>query len=195
MSSLNNLHKFWKLFIKLLTGSSWLSLVLNILLAFIFIKFIFYPLLSLGLQTQMPVVAVISNSMEHDSSLDNWWQVQYKFYGQMHITLKDFKYFPFSNGFNKGDMMIIKGVKISNLKVGDVIVFKTKKPYPIIHRVVALHNSSGYLYVETKGDHNIAQIKNSLVDESFITKEQLIGKAVFRIPKFGWIKIIFSRVS
>ncbi len=41
---------------------SWLA---NIVLAFILIKFIIYPLLALALGSQLPVVAVITSSMDH----------------------------------------------------------------------------------------------------------------------------------
>ncbi len=180
--------------LKTLTTSSWTSLILNILLAFIFIKFIFYPLLNYCLHTEMPVVAVISNSMEHDSNLDDWWQTQHLFYEKKGISLEDFKTFPFKNGFKKGDLMIIKGVDVKTIKVGDVIVFKAKKQYPIIHRVIAVHYSNNQTILETKGDHNTGQIKNFQVDETSVMPEQVIGKAVLRIPLLGWIKIWFSKL-
>jgi len=41
---------------------SWLA---NIIIAFILIKFIIYPLISLLLATPLPIVAVVSGSMEH----------------------------------------------------------------------------------------------------------------------------------
>ena len=54
--------------------ASWL---VNIVLAFVLIKFVLYPGLGLILGTQFPVVAVVSSSMEHHpSSFDGWWDWQ-----------------------------------------------------------------------------------------------------------------------
>lgn len=44
---------------------SWQSWVVNIVLAFLLIKFIVYPGLGFAFQTHYPVVAVVSGSMEH----------------------------------------------------------------------------------------------------------------------------------
>ena len=49
---------------------SWIA---NIVLAFVLIKFIVYPGLGLILGTNYPIVAVVSGSMEHDGSFDDWW--------------------------------------------------------------------------------------------------------------------------
>jgi hypothetical protein len=69
--------------------SAW-SWIANIAIAFLVIRFIFYPLLGLVLGTSYPIVAVVSESMEHglhrgvlcgDSyrnwkdSFDNYWDV------------------------------------------------------------------------------------------------------------------------
>ena len=49
------------------------SWMLNIILAFVLIKFIVYPGLGLLLGTSYPVVAVVSESMEHNEPFDEWW--------------------------------------------------------------------------------------------------------------------------
>jgi len=46
---------------------SWIA---NIIIAFILIKFVVYPLISLLLATQLPIVAVVSGSMEHKFAPD-----------------------------------------------------------------------------------------------------------------------------
>ena len=52
------------------------SWVVNVILAFIIIKFIVYPLLALVFGTNLPIVAVISGSMHHEGSFDQWWSSQ-----------------------------------------------------------------------------------------------------------------------
>lgn len=185
--------------------ASWL---VNIVLAFILIKFVIYPLLGLLLQTAFPIVAVVSGSMEHDITAeyalniqgerfetgryricdkihddsdnlnyDEYWQNCGDWYENIDITKEQFKEFRFSNGFNTGDIMILNSKK--NVKVGDVIVFFANRPEPIIHRVVEVNES---MY-KTKGDHN------SIAD-GWVNDEQVIGKALFRVPLLGYVKIV-----
>ena len=45
---------------------SLLSWIVNIILAFVLIKFLIYPGIGLVLQTDLPVVAVVSESMDHN---------------------------------------------------------------------------------------------------------------------------------
>ena len=45
-----------------------LSWIVNIILAFVLIKFIVYPGLGLVFGTDFPVVAVVSGSMEHEGN-------------------------------------------------------------------------------------------------------------------------------
>lgn len=165
-----------------------LSWIVNIILAFILIKFIVYPGLGFVFGTNYPVVAVVSGSMEHDGNFDAWWNPQKDFYLERNITKEEFEGFRFKNGFNTGDIMVLFGKAPEKIKVGDVIVFSTSaRPDPIIHRVVNIFNESGVLSFQTKGDHN--PDINYAVSEGRISKERYIGKAVFRIPYLGWIKI------
>lgn len=155
------------------------SWIVNVLLAIVLIKFIVYPGLGFLLGTSHPIVAVVSGSMEHDGSFDDWWASQQEWYHDRAITKERFQTFSFRNGFNKGDIMIL--YKPSVIKVGEVIVFKASRPEPIIHRVVAITDNQ----FQTKGDHNADSNK----DEQRISQHAVIGKAVFRIPYLGYIKI------
>jgi len=47
------------------TSKGFLSLLVNLALAFIIIKFLFYPAIGIALNTDFPIVAVLSESMEH----------------------------------------------------------------------------------------------------------------------------------
>ena len=164
---------------------SWLA---NVILAFILIKFIVYPGLGLILGTSFPVVAVVSPSMEHDWKFDDWWGYQGRWYEEQGITKATFSSFPFKKGFNKGDIMVLYGTKPEKLEIGEVIVFQTEfRTEPIIHRIVAKTENAHF---QTKGDKN--PVTHSF--EQDISPEQIYGKAVFRIPLLGYVKVGFMEV-
>ncbi len=165
---------------------SLLSWIVNIILAFILIKFIVYPGLGFILTTSHPVVAVVSGSMEHNGNFDNWWQSHEKYYKELDISKEDFIKYSFKNGFNKGDIMVLKGVSPEKLEIGNVIVYTIGGKDPIIHRVVKKWYNDSY-YFQTKGD-NVAIVQRF---EQEINEKQVIGKALFRIPYLGYIKIWF----
>ena len=176
---------------------SWLA---NIVIAFVLIKFVIYPGLGLLLGTGYPIVAVVSSSMEHDGSFAQWWSKeqccvdpscstrvsQADLYAQQGIAAENFKDFPFKNGFDKGDIMILRGP--SEIAIGDVLVFwADARQEPIIHRVVQVKGVGNDWVYKTKGDHNCG----SASFEQSIGQERMIGKAVIRVPFLGWIKIGF----
>lgn len=176
MSFKNTLQKVWYFIWE--DDSIW-SWLVNVLLAIVLIKFIVYPGLGFLLGTTHPIVAVVSGSMEHDGSFNDWWASQQEWYFDKAITKERFQTFPFTNGFNKGDIMIL--YRPTYLKLGDVIVFRTSRPEPIIHRIVSITNN----HFQTKGDHNA----DSTREEQAISQEAVIGKAIFKIPYLGYIKI------
>ena len=171
---------------------SWLA---NIVVAFILIKFVVYPGLGLFLATSHPIVAVVSGSMHHSGSFDAFWQQQGGWYEKLGIAKEEFDGFPFANGFNKGDIMILFGYRKSTLRVGDVIVFGADGRDPIIHRIVNIRDDSsgeaGARLYWTKGDNNPDSIRGLFIDETNIKEGQIIGRAVVRIPYLGYIKIGF----
>ncbi|MEA3514214.1 MAG: signal peptidase I [Nanoarchaeota archaeon] len=119
---------------------------------------------------------------------DTYWNICEEWYiKNTEISKSYFRDFRFHNGFNTGDIMILVGKEPENLKIGDVIVYQTARPDPIIHRIVNIFEEDEKYYFQTKGDHN----PGSNGDEYRITEEQIIGKAVLRIPLLGWIKIGF----
>ena len=172
---------------------SWIA---NIVIAFVLIKFAVYPALGFILSTTHPVVAVVSESMEHNGNFNKWWESAQKEYT---ITKEDFVKFPIKNGFNKGDIMVLKGKKPENIKVGDVIVFwssgispQTGNREPIIHRVIKKWEDNGAYYFQTKGDNNPKSINNTYLDETKVSQNQVVGNAVLRVPLLGYIKIWFA---
>jgi signal peptidase I len=169
-------------------NSIW-SWLVNIVLAVILIKFIIYPVLGLALGTSYPIVAVVSGSMEHNNEFDEFWEIKGDFYSNYNITKDDFIKFKFANGFRKGDIMILTRARPEKLKIGDVIVFQSPKPDPIIHRVIKIRETDGKYYFTTKGDNNYGI--NSEVKEDLIVEDRVLGKASLRIPYLGYVKIGF----
>lgn len=172
--------KFWNW---LWNSNSILSWIASFLVAFIIVRFIFYPILGLFLATPIPLVVVESGSMEHFDNFNIWWQAQERYYRDFGITKDMAEKWPFKSGFNKGDVVIIRGRPFNKLKIGDVIVFKVNDGRAIIHRVIKKEDD----WVATKGDANIGQINV----EKKINKDQIEGVAVARIPYIGWIKLFF----
>ncbi|MBI3026527.1 signal peptidase I [Candidatus Woesearchaeota archaeon] len=171
-------------------NSIW-SWLVNIALAFVLIKYIVYPGLGFLLQTSHPVVAVVSESMEHNGNFDDWWRRSGSWYSDNGINKDSFSEFQLRGGFNKGDIMVLKGKKPENIEVGDVVVFWSQKKDPIIHRVVKKWQERGAYYFQTKGDNNQFPIKGPFLDETKVSHEQIVGKAVARIPMIGYVKIVF----
>ena len=173
---------------------SWLA---NLVLAFVLIKFVVYPGLGFLLQTSYPVVAVVSESMEHNNGFNQWWEKAGKWYASNGITKGEFDEFPLKNGFNKGDIIVLKGKNPEDIKIGDIIVFWSAKKDPIIHRVVKKWQENGKYYFQTKGDNpatNPVSIKNASLDETRISQEQIVGNAISKIPLLGYIKIWFVEI-
>jgi len=168
-----------------LKEDTWPSFFVDLVLAFIIIKFIFFPLLSFLTGAAMPLVIVESCSMYHSTNLED--VMRNPIYSNFNLTLQDAKSWRFKNGINKGDIIFV--VRPNHLKIGDIIIFSSTSSNPIIHRVVSLTP------LETKGDHNSAQLNANnnpgRVDETNIQQSQLVGKALFRIPYLGWVKLIF----
>lgn len=212
------LKKIWDFIWNDDSAASWIA---NIILAFLIIRFILYPLLGVVLGTSFPIVAVISESMEHGlspicietdekgmcieyseiefkicdktltefrESFDNYWQVCGEWYEENDISKEQFDSFPFRDGFDKGDIIILW--RANDLEVGDILVFQGNKPQPIIHRVVDIFEEEGEVFYQTKGDHNPTSISGGY-GEKKISKDRIYGKGVLRVPYFGWIKILF----
>lgn len=190
---------------------SFASWIVNVIVIFLLIKFILYPGVGLIMGTQLPVVAVVSESMDHDytkekcsntydlcgqertqkqkTDFDDFWNLCGDWYEDQGITKATFETFPLKKGFSKGDIIALRGKTPEKVDVGDVIVFASGKPYPIIHRVVEIQQTpQGYLFA-TKGDHNPSQITDAALNELAVQEEQLLGVAQARVPYLGWVKI------
>lgn len=195
-------------------SDSILSWIVALIIIYILVKWIFFPGLSLITGTSLPLAGVESSSMDHQiieddfnrlslcgnifskkekqyMDFDKYWETCGQWYIARNITKQKFMDFSLKDGFRKGDIIIVWGR--FKPKIGDVIIFKpnleSTAPRPIIHRIVVINNG----VIQTKGDHNEKQLTYSnniyATDETKIEENQLIGKAIFRIPYLGWPKI------
>jgi len=128
-------------------------------------------------------------------NFNEYWDICGNWYEENNITKEIFSNFWLKNGFRKGDIIIVWGRFTP--KIGDIVIFKpnpeSQAPRPIIHRIVNIDENN---IIQTKGDHNKIQLTLSnnpyKTDETNIKQEQLIGKAIIKIPYLGWIKIWFT---
>ena len=207
---IKNIKKGWNW---IWNSDSILSWVVALILIFIFVKFIFFPGLSIIFGTSLPLAGVESSSMDHQivygdgryslcgntyskenqfrTNFDKYWNACGDWYEKNEITKEQFSKFSLKNGFAKGDIILVWGRFTP--KIGDIIIFQanpeSSAPRPIIHRIVSIEDG----IIATKGDHNADQLikgNNAFnTDETTITEDRIIGKAVLKIPFLGWPKI------
>lgn len=166
------------------TTSGWIGYIFYGALG-ILIAFLLNQTLAFALSTDLPVVAVVSNSMLHDSGTESnyyRWLEQNLGYNRTFIDSWSVK-----DGFSIGDLPIVQGSK--EYKIGDVIVYSVNgQRAPIIHRIIKINPDGSFM---TKGDHNPSLLSfESRVDES-----QIHGKVLFVIPKLGYFKVIATQLT
>jgi signal peptidase len=82
-----------------------------------------------------------------------------------------------------GDIVIIAKVPASSVEIGDIIQFREAEGVTTVHRVVDIEESGGETVFITQGDANGEPDANSVLPDN------VVGKAVFDIPKIGWAAI------
>lgn len=179
---------FFKKIWAYLKKDTWDSWLVSLILVFVLIKFVLFPILSLLTGSALPLVVVESCSMYHGESFDNWWAIQGKWYEDRNITKEEFSSFTMKNGFNKGDILLV--TKPKTYKEGDIIIFNANAKYPLIHRIVSISP------IATKGDHNSGQLAGGNnfynLGEINISEKDIIGKASIKlVPFLGWAKLIW----
>ncbi len=180
MSLKTGLKRFWKF---LWESDSWASWITLLVIAFLLVRLVIFPVLGLALGgTELPLVVIESQSMEHSGSFEDWLGSHGEWYFENNISREEMISWEFREGLDKGDIVITK--KVENYKIGEVIIFKVKEQKtPIIHRIVKYDDQEDEF--ETKGDNNIDQIPY----ERAIGQDQIVSKALVRIPKIGLIKV------
>jgi signal peptidase I len=87
---------------------------------------------------------------------------------------------------NPGDMLIIKGINMSTLQVGDILVFKPKWLNKlIIHRAVKIDYTNNETKIFTKGD----ALKN--LDIIYAEPNEILGRLSLRLPRIAILPYIF----
>lgn len=84
---------------------------------------------------------------------------------------------------NVNDAIIVQGVDVYSLKVGDIIVFqdpRREEKYYIVHRIIEVIPSTPPSF-RTKGD------ANPYPDSYVVEAKYVIGKVVYVIPKVGLV--------
>ncbi|UZE94037.1 MAG: signal peptidase I [Candidatus Pacearchaeota archaeon] len=167
------------------SNSIW-SWIVDLILVFLIVKFIIFPLFGLILCTPLPFVIIESHSMEHEGNFDSWFSLHGQWYLDNDITKEQVREWSWNKGLDKGDIIVVKGEE--SYELGNVIIFKIQEQAtPIIHRIVEVKSEDSEIVFETKGDHNDGQWPY----EENIGEEQILGKAAVRIPKLGWVKLFF----
>jgi signal peptidase I len=84
-----------------------------------------------------------------------------------------------------GDLIVTKEVDPEDVKVGDVITFRTDKTTAVSHRVTEISTDGGLSFL-TKGDANIGADKGSVLPES------IEGKYILRVAKLGSVALFLQ---
>ena len=187
----------------------WTGTIIYLVLGFL-IAYGLNIALGYALETETPVVAVFSCSMEHSSinnwycglpseqicgkkiesdtiSFDEYWNICGNWYESNSISKNIFESFNFKNGLTVGDMIVVYGR--NDVSIGNIIIFNTNiRKYPIIHRIYQINPDGTML---TKGDNN--EYPDNWNPK--ITKDKINGKAVLKIPLLGWVKILFVELT
>jgi signal peptidase I len=82
-----------------------------------------------------------------------------------------------------GDMIIVKSVDPSELKVGDIIAFSppgSKPNFLVTHRIIST-NEGDKRFFHTKGD------ANNVKDDFKVSVSNVVGKLIFVIPLLGYL--------
>ena len=149
----------------------------------------------LALNTQYPVLAVVSGSMcvPYDGACQGWISLTHPFERTLHV----------------GDLIVVQGVRPEDLNTNypdsDIIVFhKPGNPEElIVHRIVAVEERNGVLYFFTKGDGNGVNKWPDIPTRSEydpwnegrgVPEDLVVGKVIMRIPYLGHV-VLFMRNS
>ena len=144
----------------------------------------------LVLNTQYPILAVVTGSMciPYDGNCDGWSH-------------------PFDRTLHVGDLIIVQGVNPADLSAdypnSDIIVFR-KPGNPdelIVHRIVAVNEVGGKLYFRTKGDGNGNKWPNIPQPVEYdpwqeengvpgVSEDNVMGKVILRVALVGKIVLL-----
>ncbi len=138
-----------------------------ILIGFAFFgSYLIYFILQVALDTQTPMVVVVSGSMEPEINKGDLLFLR----GMDAEDIKE------QDGDNEGDIIVYDAKGLWEGAPED----------PIVHRVVDKYKEDGRWYFITKGD------ANDKVDKEPVSASRVIGVVCGRVPYVGWVKIVMS---
>jgi signal peptidase len=82
-----------------------------------------------------------------------------------------------------GDVVIIAEVPADVIEQGDIIQFREPEGITTVHRVVEIQGTEGNVVFITQGDANDEPDANPVIPEN------VVGRAVFDVPRIGWAAI------
>jgi signal peptidase I len=213
-----NLKNAWNFFWHSDSVWSWIA---NIIVAFLLIRFIIYPILGLVLGTGFPIVAVISESMEHGTSpvcieKENGLCIKYS---DQYYQLCGDQFTDFKNSFN--NYWEICGEWYENNQIskeqfqnfpfksgfdkGDVIILWRANSKNLETGDILVFQGKApqpiihrVVKIWQEDEKYFYQTKGDHNPDSYpeiledkIGEERVLGKGLFKIPYLGWIKILF----
>lgn len=179
----NVFQKVWRF---LWDEESILSYIVFIAVAFIFLKFLVFPGV-LMVTGYSDIAAVVSGSMYHgDPQFNHSFNAWLEFHG---YTKEQVSTWPYQDGLNVGDVILVKKFPADQIMVGDVILFYAPQGQ-IIHRVISTKQVNNETFYTTKGDANVA----SLTVENDIPYSEIKGKLVSKIPFLGYPKVALTYI-
>lgn len=87
---------------------------------------------------------------------------------------------------HKGDLIFAKETKSTNIKINDIIVYRTKNNTITTHRVTNIKKANNKLCFITKGDNN------NVIDKELVNEDKIEGRYVFKIPYIGNILLFIQ---
>ena len=196
------LKKFW---VWTWNSNSFSSYISAFILGFLIIKFLVFPMLGIMFNTNYPIVAIVTSSMEHKINsnmicgknyyyddkidFDKWFEICGDYYVKNHNITKDkFENFEHKNGLYVGDVLILNGWKNKkNLEVGDTIVFEPQDK--VKQNIDGLEKNKSF-FLQTKGPviHRVVD----KFEENGITYYSAKGDNNLNSKKEGYERIVID---
>lgn len=129
-------------------------------------SYLIYFILQVALDTQTPMVVVVSGSMEPEINKGDL----------LFLRGMDAEHIKEQDSDHEGDIIVYDARGLWEGAPED----------PIVHRVVDKYYEDGRWYFITKGD------ANAKVDKEPVSASRVLGVVCGRVPYVGWVKIIMS---
>ena len=129
-------------------------------------SYLIYFILQVALNTQTPMVVVVSGSMEPEINKGDL----------LFLRGMDAEHIKEQDSDHEGDIIVYDARGLWDGAPED----------PIVHRVVDKYKEDGRWYFITKGD------ANAKVDEEPVSASRVLGVVCGKVPYVGWVKIVMS---